>query len=212
LKKSIIFLIVGFLLGSIPLLTLTSAEDESLIPDWIKNTAKFWVEGNVSDSEFINALQYMIKNGIIEIPEDDSSSSPLDCLITSDNGKIVNMEKGDCYTDTISRIVDGDTIHDGSGNSIRLVLVDSPEMNTNKGKESKKYLESICPVGSIIHVDEDDNQLEGSYGRMIAKVYCQGYEQSLNEKIIENNHGTIYKRFCGISEFGEEEWAIKYGC
>jgi hypothetical protein len=101
---------VGFLLGSIPLLTLTSAESESLIPEWIKNTAKFWVEGNVSDSEFINALQYMIKNGIIEIPEDDSSSSPLVCLITSDNGKMINIEKGDCSTDTISRIVDGDTI------------------------------------------------------------------------------------------------------
>jgi len=200
LKKSIIFLIVGFLLGSsIPLLSLTYAESESLIPEWIKNTARFWVEGNVSDSEFINALQYMIKNGIIEIPEDESS---LDC----------QNDSGDCFSSTISRIVDGDTIHDGSGNSIRLVLVNSPEMNTDEGIESKKYLESICPVGSIIHVDEDDNQLEGSHGRMIAKVYCEGDIQSLNEKIIENNHGTIYQRFCNVSEFGEEDWAIKHGC
>lgn len=203
---------IGFLLGSIPLLTVTFAEDEQIIPGWIKNTAKFWVEGGVSDTEFINALQYMIKNGIIEIPEDDSSSSPLDCLITTDNGKIVNIEKGDCYTDTIARIVDGDTIHDGSGNSIRLVLVDSPEMNTNEGKESKEHLESICSVGSTIHVDEDDNQLEGSHGRMIAKVYCDDMINSLNQQIIENGHGTIYKRFCSVSEFGSEDWAVKHGC
>ena len=183
----------------------------SEIPGWIKNTTKFWTEGDVSDMEFINALQYMIKNGIIEIPNEDES--PLDCLIISDDdSKTINTEKGDCYTDTISRIVDGDTIHDGLGNSIRLVLVDSPEMNTNEGKESKKYLESICPVGSTIHVDEDDNQLEGSYGRIIAKVYCDGMIDSLNQKIIENNHGTIYQRFCDVSEFGDEKWAVKYGC
>ena len=203
MKKSITFLIVGFLLGSssIPLLSLTSAESESLIPEWIKNTAKFWVEGNVSDSEFIDALQYMIKNGIIEIPDDDKSS--LDC----------QDDSGECFSSTISRIVDGDTIHDGSGNSIRLVLVNSPEMNTNEGIESKKYLESICPVGSTIHVDEDDNQLEGSHGRMIAKVYCsEDMVNSLNQKIIENDHGTIYDKFCEISEFGTENWAIKNGC
>jgi len=201
LKKPVIFLIVGFLLSSsIPLLSLTYAESESLIPEWIKNTAKFWLEGDVSDMEFINALQYMIKNDIIVIPHDNESS--LDC----------QDDSGECFSSTISRIVDGDTIHDGSGDSIRLVLVNSPEMNTNEGKSSKRYLESICPVGSIIHVDEDDNQLEGSYGRMIAKVYCNEDPDSLNQKIIENNHGTIYQRFCEISEFGEEDWAKRNGC
>ena len=202
MKKSIIFLIVGFLFGSsIPLLALTSAESESLIPEWIKNTAKFWVEGNVSDSEFINALQYMIKNDIIEIPEEDESL--LEC----------KDDSGECFSSTISRIVDGDTIHDISGNSIRLVLVNSPEMNTDEGKESKKYLESTCPVGSTIHVDEDDNQLDGSHGRMIAKLYCgEDMINSLNQKIIENDHGTIYHKFCEISEFGTEDWAVKHGC
>ena len=201
MKKPVIFLIVGFLLSSsIPLLSLTYAESESLIPEWIKNTAKFWLEGDVSDMEFINALQYMIKNDIIVIPHDNESS--LDC----------QDDSGECFSSTISRIVDGDTIHDGSGDSIRLVLVNSPEMNTNEGKSSKRYLESICPVGSIIHVDEDDNQLEGSYGRMIAKVYCNEDPDSLNQKIIENNHGTIYQRFCEISEFGEEDWAKRNGC
>ncbi len=190
-----------FLGSSIPLLSLTYAESESLIHEWIKNTAGFWVEGNVSDSEFINALQYMIKNDIIVIPQDESSSSGC------------RDDSGECFSSTISRIVDGDTIHDGSGDSIRLVLVNSPEMNTDEGIDSKRYLESVCPVGSTIHVDEDDNQLEGSHGRMIAKVYCgEDTVNSLNQKIIENDHGTIYERFCEISEFGEEEWAIKNGC
>ena len=134
--------------------------------------------------------------------ENTSVNYQLDCQIDS----------GECFSSTISRIVDGDTIHLQSGQSIRLVLVDSPEIHTDEGIKSKKYLESICPIGSTIHVDEDDNQLEGSYGRIIAKVYCENMTDSLNQKIIENNHGTIYQRFCEISEFGTEDWAIKYGC
>jgi len=47
---------------------LTIHAEEGLIPSWIKTTAGFWVEEQVSDSEFINALQFMISNGIIQIP------------------------------------------------------------------------------------------------------------------------------------------------
>ncbi|MGI9566927.1 MAG: thermonuclease family protein [Nitrosopumilus sp.] len=68
----------------------------------------------------------------------------------------------ECFSSVISRIVDGDTIHLQSDQSIRLVLVDSPEIHTDEGIKSKEYLESICPVGSTIHVGEDDNQLKGN--------------------------------------------------
>jgi len=48
--------------------TLVASAQEGPIPSWIKNTAKFWVEDQVSDSEFINALQFLITNRIIQIP------------------------------------------------------------------------------------------------------------------------------------------------
>ena len=47
--------------------------DENLIPQWIKNIAKFWSEGNISDSEFVGALQFMVENDIIQIPENAES-------------------------------------------------------------------------------------------------------------------------------------------
>ena len=88
MKKSLVILFIGFLLGSIPLLTITFAEDEQIIPGWIKNTAKFWVEGGVSDTEFINAIQYMVTNGIIELPtqvekEDKKEDLPFEIDIIS---------------------------------------------------------------------------------------------------------------------------------
>ena len=43
-----------------------SAESDS-VPSWIKNTASFWVDGNVSDTEFLNAMEFLIGEGIIQI-------------------------------------------------------------------------------------------------------------------------------------------------
>lgn len=41
------------------------------IPDWIRNNAKWWSEGNIADSDFVSGIQHMIKERIInmEIPE-----------------------------------------------------------------------------------------------------------------------------------------------
>ncbi|MBI3842690.1 MAG: hypothetical protein HY295_06085 [Thaumarchaeota archaeon] len=38
------------------------------IPDWIKSTAKWWSVNNITDSNFVNSIQYLIKERIIVIP------------------------------------------------------------------------------------------------------------------------------------------------
>ena len=45
-----------------------SDEKPTEIPSWIKFTAGVWVDGDSSDAEFINAIQYLIENRIIVIP------------------------------------------------------------------------------------------------------------------------------------------------
>lgn len=42
-------------------------ESSAFVPSWIKDTAGWWAEGLVSDSEFVNGLQYLISNGIITV-------------------------------------------------------------------------------------------------------------------------------------------------
>lgn len=39
------------------------------IPRWIADQANWWLEGTISESEFINAIQYLIKEKIIVIPD-----------------------------------------------------------------------------------------------------------------------------------------------
>jgi len=49
-------------------LGLTVSAEEGGIPVWIKNTALWYGEGQVSDSEFISALQFLINHDVIKMP------------------------------------------------------------------------------------------------------------------------------------------------
>ena len=42
---------------------------ETAIPEWIRNNAKWWVQGGISDSEFVSGIQYLIQQKVVIIPE-----------------------------------------------------------------------------------------------------------------------------------------------
>ena len=69
--KQIIFFVILIIFASVVGLgqSLSVSAEEGLIPSWIKTTAGFWINDQVSDSEFISALQFMVENNIIQIPE-----------------------------------------------------------------------------------------------------------------------------------------------
>lgn len=45
------------------------------IPPWIKQNAKLWSDGSISDSQFLQGVQYMINQGIVKTPNDSKTSS-----------------------------------------------------------------------------------------------------------------------------------------
>ena len=38
------------------------------IPDWVKNNARWWADGNIDDETFGTGIEFMIKEGIISVP------------------------------------------------------------------------------------------------------------------------------------------------
>jgi sugar lactone lactonase YvrE len=51
------------------------APKKILIPSWIKTNAKWWSESKIQDSDFVSAIQYLIKQKIIKIPETNKVAS-----------------------------------------------------------------------------------------------------------------------------------------
>jgi len=49
-------------------LSLTVFAEDSAIPEWIKNSAKWWSDGTISETEYVKSLEYLIVQGIIQIP------------------------------------------------------------------------------------------------------------------------------------------------
>ncbi|MGI0012284.1 MAG: thermonuclease family protein [Nitrososphaera sp.] len=114
-----------------------------------------------------------------------------------------------CIMGNVTKIVDGDTI-DVGGTRIRLALVNTPEVGEPGYNESKQFTSELCLVGSKVLVDEDDGQTQGSFGRMVAKVTCG--DKVLNAELLKAGFGKILQEFCSISEFGNDDWAMKHGC
>ena len=114
-----------------------------------------------------------------------------------------------CITGTVTSIIDGDTIKVDS-QSIRFALASAPELDEKNGPESKNLISDICPVGTIVTVDEDDLQTEGSYGRTIAVIYCNGL--NLNSELLDSGLGYLSTGFCNKSEFADDPWVQRHGC
>ncbi len=43
------------------------------IPSWVKNNAKWWADGTIGDGDFVQGIQYLIKQGIMKIPSSQKS-------------------------------------------------------------------------------------------------------------------------------------------
>ena len=48
--------------------------DDNVIPEWIKKVGDYWCNGKIDDAEFVNAVQYLIKNDIIELKNEKTDA------------------------------------------------------------------------------------------------------------------------------------------
>ena len=68
----------GVLFQPIPLetatLTINVGQAETSIPDWIKNNAGWWANGQIDDTSFLQGISYLIQNNIILVPPQDVNS------------------------------------------------------------------------------------------------------------------------------------------
>lgn len=71
LRKALIIVVLSIAIGGITISSvLVSATEDYSIPAWIKNSAKWWGEDLIGDSDFISGIKYLIENDIMIIKQD----------------------------------------------------------------------------------------------------------------------------------------------
>ena len=70
MKYITVSLLVLFVLG----LMIPNAFAES-VPDWVKNTAGWWATDAISETEFVNAIEFLVKENIIQVDVSQTSET-----------------------------------------------------------------------------------------------------------------------------------------
>ena len=52
----------------VSMMFVPSVSAQVVIPDWIKNNAGWWADGQIDDNAFVSGIQWIISNGIMTIP------------------------------------------------------------------------------------------------------------------------------------------------
>lgn len=71
-KFIILIIMVTILIAVFGCNSAQVSAQESKIPNWIKDTAKWWSQDETSDSDFLNAMQFLIDNNIIHAGKSNS--------------------------------------------------------------------------------------------------------------------------------------------
>jgi len=62
----------GSELADLELPIVINGSNDIVIPNWVKNNAGWWADGEIPDSAFINGIEFLIKEGIIVVPITES--------------------------------------------------------------------------------------------------------------------------------------------
>jgi phosphonate transport system substrate-binding protein len=52
---------------------IQNVEAQSLVPDWIKNNAGWWANGDIDDKTFLDGIEFLIKNGVINVSSNNQN-------------------------------------------------------------------------------------------------------------------------------------------
>jgi len=98
--KPVIIIAIAVVFGIGIGLSLDVSAEEGLIPSWIKNTALWWGQGNISDDDFLGAMQFLIKEGILVIPSElDEETDPSQLTVQELKKQSVSWNYNDILSD-----------------------------------------------------------------------------------------------------------------
>lgn len=129
-------------------LSINVSAEQSSIPDWIKNTAKWWAEGQIEEYDFVQSMQYLVNSGILKVSQSGLSSP------TEDQNTYALPK----YGETSQVKISGTVTNFKSGTMVQVTVI-KPDGNTIK---------QSFPVSNI---SGDAATTEGQYSGIMQITY-----------------------------------------
>ena len=89
-RKTILLFV---LVAGVVAFPLAASAQSDAVPGWIKNTAGWWADDQISETEFVNSMEYLIDSGVIQL-----SSQQQDFDVTELTIGFIPSEKADELT------------------------------------------------------------------------------------------------------------------
>jgi micrococcal nuclease len=110
---------------------------------------------------------------------------------------------------TVARVIDGDTVELSSGERVRYLMIDTPEIGSEPecwGAEAKIANQALVE-GKIVRL-RYDVECEDRYGRLLAYVELSG--QDINRVLVERGHACVLHISPNGDDVVDEYRALEY--
>lgn len=128
-----------------------SGSESDSIPNWVRNAAKWWSEGQTGDSDFLRAIQYLIDQNILHV----SKSTP---YVSSPNATLTQ------------RLDDLQTKYNSLEIRYNQLLQQLQNMPENQASGSRKLVGTISAVAVYPIIQSDGFFQSTSYNGTILKI------------------------------------------
>jgi len=129
---------LGLLSTTISSPNVVDAQQEG-IPKWIQNVAGFWSNEDISDQEFVNAMEFLVEEGIMKIPSSMKTAQAEEVTRTLEDLE-VRLEKIEKQTT--------------AGESTTQTNPPSSGTTEEPKDSAYDYTFAICPSDKIRHFDK----------------------------------------------------------
>ena len=109
----------------------------------------------------------------------------------------------------VKRVIDGDTFITETGERVRVIGINAPEMKTEYGEPAKEHLIAIID-GQTVDLEPDHISADKDvYGRLLRYVYLNGVD--VNKKMVTDGYAIAFLKypFDKEAEYKQEEAKAK---
>lgn len=93
----------------------------------------------------------------------------------------------------VTRIIDGDTFEIETGESVRLIGINAPEISDIFGKEAKEHLQFLVENKMVELISDNISKDRDVYGRLLRYVYFN--KEDINKKMIIDGFAFAYLKY-----------------